>query len=68
MVGAGLLAASKNKLSSTLADVSKLVPRRWMNMIKVNQLLNKNRVYVPDEDFDFVYQFLCQHCPKAKRK
>ena len=33
---------------------------------KVNQLLNKNRIYVPEEDFDFVYDFLCQHCPRAK--
>jgi len=39
-----------------------------MNLIKVNQLLNKNRIYVPEEDFDFVYDFLCQHCTKAKKK
>ena len=23
---------------------------------------------VPDEDFDFVYNYLCQHCPRAKKK
>ena len=50
---------------STLVNVKKLVPVRWMNLIKVSQLLQKNRVYVPDEDFDFVYDFLCQNCPNA---
>jgi len=29
----------------------------------VNQLLNKNRIYVCDEDFDFVYDFICQAKP-----
>ena len=24
-----------------------------------------DRIYVPDEDFDFVYDFLRKHCPKA---
>lgn len=66
-VGAGLLAASRTTSTSELANVARLIPCRRMNLIKVNQLLNKNRVFVPDEDFDFVYDFLCQHCPKAKK-
>lgn len=68
VVGTGLLAASRTSTTSTLADVARLVPCRRHHLIKVNQLLNKNRVFVPDEDFDFVYDFLCQHCPKAKKK
>ena len=68
VVGSGLLAASRNSTTSILADVACLVPCRRHHLIKVNQLLNKNRVYVPDEDFDFVYDFLCQHCTKAKKK
>jgi hypothetical protein len=63
----GLLAASHSSSTSTLANVTHLIPCRRMNLIKVNQLLAKNRVYVPDEDFDFVYDFLCQHCVKAKK-
>ena len=66
VVGSGLLAASRTSTTSTLANVARLIPCRRMNLIKVNQLLNKNRVYVPDEDFDLVYDFLCQHCTKAK--
>lgn len=66
VVGTGMLAASRSSSTSTLANVARLIPCRRMNLIKVNQLLNKNRIFVPDEDFDFVYDFLCQHSPKAK--
>jgi hypothetical protein len=48
--------------------VKRIKARRRQNLIKVNQLLNKNRIFVPDEDFDFVYDFLCQHCTKAKKQ
>ena len=66
VMGSGVLAASRSTLTSELANVERLIPRRRLNLIKVNQLLFKNRVFVPDEDFDFVYDFLCQHCLKAK--
>lgn len=65
MVGTGVLAASHTTSVSTLVNVRKLAPVRWMNLIKVSQLLHKDRVYVPDEDFDFVYDFLCQNCTNA---
>ena len=65
MVGTGVLAASRTTSRSTLVNVKKLTPVRWMNLIKVSQLLQKNRVYVPDEDFDFVYDFLCHNSPNA---
>ena len=68
VVGTGLLAASRTSTTSVLADVARLVPCRRHHLIKVNQLLNKNRIFAPDEDFDFVYDFLCQHCPKAKKR
>jgi hypothetical protein len=68
VVGSGVLAASRSTLTSELANVERLIPCRRLHLIKVNQLLNKNRVFVPDEDFDFVYDFLCQYCPKAKKK
>ena len=66
MVGTGVLAASRTTSISTLVRVNRLIPVRRMNLIKVNQKLHKNRIYVPDEDFDFVYDFLCQHCVNAK--
>ena len=68
VMGTGVLAASRSTSTSELANVACLIPCRRLHLIKVNQLLNKNRVFVPDEDFDFVYDFLCQHCHKAKKK
>ncbi len=67
VVGAGMISASRTTMTSTLADVSRLIPCRRQHLIKVNQLLSKNRVYVCDDDFDFVYQFLLDNCPKAKQ-
>ena len=64
--GAGMLAASKNASISEFARVRKVKPRRWMHLIKVNQLLDRNQVYVRKEDFNFVYDFIKSHCPKAK--
>lgn len=66
VVGTGLLSQSRMSMASTLANVERLIPCRRMNLIKVNQRFAKNRIYVNDEDFDFVYQFLLSHCTKAK--
>ncbi len=66
VVGAGLLSSSRTSSTSELANVRRIIPRRSLHLIKVNQLLNKNRVFVCDEDFDFVYNFLCEHCPQAR--
>lgn len=65
-VGAGILAATKNSSTSVFENVRKVKARRRLHVIKVNQLLNKNQVYVPNEDFDFVYDFIKSRCPHAK--
>ena len=64
--GAGMLAASRNSSTSEFSKVRKVKPRRWLHVIKVNQLLNHNQIYVSKEDFDFVYDFIKSHCPKVK--
>ena len=66
VVGTGYLAASRSTTTSELANVARLIPCRRYHLIKINCLLKKNRIYVPDEDFDFVYDFLCQHCTNAR--
>ena len=65
-IGTGMLAASKTKSTSVFVNVRRVKARRRLNLIKVNQLLDKNQVYVPDEDFDFVYDFIKSRCTKAK--
>ena len=64
--GAGALAASRNTSVSVFDKVRRVKPRRGQNPIKVNQSLERNQVYVPDEDFDFVLDFIRKHCPNAK--
>ena len=65
--GAGMLAATRGTTStSVFASVRRIKSRRALHLIKVNQLLDHNQVYVPSEDFDFVLDFIKSHCPKAK--
>lgn len=65
-MGAGALAASRTTSTSDLENVQRIKVRRAFNLIKVNQLLGHNQVYVPKEDFDLVLNFLRAHCPKAR--
>ena len=64
--GAGALAASRDTSVSVFDKVRRIKPRRGQNLIKVNQSMERNQVYVPDEDFDFVLDFIRKHCPNAK--
>lgn len=66
-IGTGMLAKSRTSMPTTLSDVKRLTPCPRMNMIKVNETLSKNRVYVCKEDFFLVYNFLCEHCMNAKK-
>ena len=65
-IGAGMLAASRTTFTSDFPNVRRIKPRRALKLIKVNKLLERNQVYVPREDFDFVLDFIRRHCPKAK--
>ncbi len=64
--GAGMLSASRSSSTSVLENVRSVRGYRRLHLIKVNQRLARNQVYVPDEDFDFVYDFLKTHCPNAR--
>ena len=64
--GAGVIAASRTTSTTELAMVRRIKVRRHFNLIKINQLLSHNQVYVPAEDFDMVLNFLREHCPKAR--
>ena len=64
-ISAGM-AATRTTSTTDLSRVRSIKVRRGINLIKVNQLLNHNQVYVPKEDFDLVLDFLRKNCPKAK--
>lgn len=65
-IPSSIRAATATSLSSTFTRVRKVkaVPRH--NLIKVNGLLTHNRVYVRSEDYQMVYDYICQHCINAK--
>ena len=64
--GAGMMAASKNKSVSDFSKVRRVKPRPLFHVIKVNEPMEHNQIYVPKEDFDFVYQYIKSHCPNLK--
>ncbi len=64
--GAGMLAASRQTSISDFSKVKRIKPRRGQHLIKVNQTFERNQIYVTDEDFDFVLDFIRKHCPDSK--
>ena len=67
VAGSNLLAATKSQSSSDFSVVRKVKPRRIYKTILVNELAEHNQVYVPREDFDAVYQFILERCPRVKK-
>ena len=68
VVGAGIISASRTAMSSDFSNVKKVKAIRSMNTIMVNEPFGKNRVYTSQKDFDFVYEYICSHCPKAQKR
>ena len=65
--GAGLLSTAKTSSTSEFKRVKRVKAYRRLHLIKVNQPLNMNQVYVPDEDFDFVLDYIKSRCTNAKK-
>lgn len=64
--GAGILAASRNKLTNRFSNVRSIKAKPSRNTIYVKGTLKSNQIYVEDADFQFVLDFLRSHCPKAR--
>lgn len=65
-VAVGLNSAAKTMSASDFMVVRKVKPLRRWNTIKVNEPFCKNQVYVHKDDFDFVYHYIVDHCPRVK--
>lgn len=65
--GAGLLAGSTQSIYSEFTSVRKLIPQRRQHCIKVNSLFVKNQIYATPEQFDYVWDYIVQRCPQAKK-
>lgn len=66
MSGLGLNTAVRSSSTSQLRTVTSIRVRRKRHTIHVNHTLDKNQIYAEEADFDFVEQFLREHCGKAK--
>lgn len=66
-MGVGLNSMSKTTSASDFLMVRSVKPLRRWNTIKVNEPFCKNQVYVHPDDFDFVYRFILDHCPKVRK-
>ena len=67
VAGLGILAANRTSMDTSYSSVRRLIACRRLHLIKVRERFSRNMVFVGDEDFDFVYQFLCEHCPQARK-
>ena len=67
MAGMGVLVANRTSMSTSYSSVRRIIARRRRHLIKVRERFSRNMVFVADEDFDFVYQYLCDHCPNARK-
>lgn len=64
-MGAGMLSASGGSLYSNFLRVRVLKAYPKKHLIRVNGRFVHNQVYVDDEDFDFVWEFIRSHCINA---
>ena len=67
-MGVGTMVASGNGWNSQFATVSKVKPDRKHNTLNIHNGLFHNQVFVGDEDFDFVLDYITSRCPKLKKK
>ena len=66
MIGLGINVANRTSMSSEFKIVRSVKAYKRLNVIKIREILSNNQVYARDEDFDFVYNYIKDHCPRVK--
>lgn len=61
-----VMVATKPASVSEWSKVISVKPDRKHHVIYVNEKFEKNQVYAADEDFDFVYGYIMEHCKHIK--
>ncbi|MBQ9001947.1 MAG: hypothetical protein IJ087_08855, partial [Eggerthellaceae bacterium] len=65
-MGMGILTATHDATVSTFSSVRSVKGSRALHVIKVNEPMAKNQVYVEPGDYDFVFGYIRDHCPNAQ--
>lgn len=68
LVGSTILAHTHTSLSSTFERVKKVKAVRRHHCIFVNGRFVRNRIFVDDDDFQFVFDYIASRCVNAKIK
>ena len=56
----------RGPLCVAFADVRSVKAKPRQHLIKLRGLLTYHRVYMEADDYDSVFDYICQHCPQAK--
>ncbi|MCQ2402078.1 MAG: hypothetical protein MJ059_09225 [Lachnospiraceae bacterium] len=66
LAGSGLLAATKNGQYSEFSKVRTIKAYPKQHLIKLDYLTSHNQVYVEDDAFEFVEDYIRSRCPDAR--
>lgn len=64
----GAALAGSERFDSDYTDVKSIQAVRRRDLIKVNNVLQRNTIYAAPHQYDFVYNYIVAHCPNAKIK
>lgn len=67
-LGSSMIVGSRSSISSKWSNVRSVQFFPHRGVIKVNEPLSKNQVYVAKEDFEFVQDYITSHCVNATIK
>ena len=68
MAGQGLINATRDSLSTDFDKVKKVKISKLRHTIFINAPFSHNQVYISEEDFEFVKQFILDHIPEEVSK
>ena len=68
LMASGFAVANNTSAHSSFAKVRKVTVKRKDNLIDLHSPFLLNMIYVDDENFDFVEEYICQRCVKARIK
>lgn len=67
-VGSGILAGLRTSMESQFSSVRRITPKPRQNAIYLKSGLSTNIIYVEPDDFDFVLNYIKEHCKKNRTK
>lgn len=65
--GLSIATASEASMETVFADVRKVTVSRKGKTITLRCRITRNQVYVPDDEFEFIRDFILERCPKNVR-